>query len=83
MPERLVHTRVYNAVPFSRYDLQNAEERIAELQGYIERERAKLRRLPPGSREATDVRRTITALKRTLGHFQDHRDQIDEDLKGN
>ena len=82
MLEQLVHTRVYSAGPFSRYDLQNAEERIAELLGYIERDRGKLRRLPPGSPEARDVRRNIAALERTLGHFQGHRDQIEEDLKG-
>jgi hypothetical protein len=68
-------------VLFSRYDLQNAEERIAELQGYIERKKSTLRSLEPGSDEATELRRTMTSLSRTLGHFHDHRRRIEDDLK--
>jgi len=80
MAEQMRHICAYSTIPFSRYDLQNAEERIAEVRGYLERERSKLRRLQPGSIEATEVRRTMTALKRTLGHFQDHRNRIEDEL---
>jgi len=71
-----------DTVSFGRYDLQNANERIAEVRRYIERERSKLRDLQPDSTEATDVRRTLTALGRTLDHFQDHRIRIERDLRG-
>src|SRR5262249_21891263 len=75
-------TRGYSGAPFSQYDLQNAEQRIAEVRGYIQRERSRLRRLQPQSAEAIGVRRILAALKRTLGYFQDHRNRIEDDLKG-
>ena len=75
-------TRGYSAAPFSRYDLQNAEQRIAEVRSYIQRERSRLRRLQPASAEAMAARRALAALTRTLGHFQDHRNRIEDDLRG-
>jgi len=68
------------ATSFSRYDLLNAEDRIAELRGYIERERSKLYGLQAESAEATSIQRMLSALGRTLDHFQGHRSRIERDL---
>jgi len=81
MTGQMRQIRSYSAAPFSQYDLQNAEQRIAEVRSYIQRERSRLRRLQPASAEAIAARRALTALTRTLGHFQDHRDRIEDELK--
>jgi len=67
---------------FSRYDLRNAEDRIAEIRGYIAREQSKLNGLQADSTEAASIRQTLSALGRTLDHFQDHRAHIERDLRG-
>jgi hypothetical protein len=78
MSKQMRHTCADRAVPFSRYDLRNAEERIAEVCACIQREHSKLLRLQLDSAEATDTHQKLTALSRTLEYFQDHRHRIEE-----
>jgi hypothetical protein len=73
--------RVCCTRPFTRYDLRNADERIAQVRTYIGRERAKLRGLQADSGEATRVRQVQSGLERTLRHFQEYRNQIADQLK--
>ncbi len=81
MAEQMGQFFVPGTIPFTRYDLRNADERIAQLRTYIERERAKLRRLQADSGDATRVRQVLSALERTLRHFQDYRNRIEDQLK--
>jgi hypothetical protein len=67
-------------IPYTRYDLRNANERITQVRAYIERERAKLGKLPADSGEAIGSRGVLSALERTLRHFLDYRNWIEEQL---
>jgi hypothetical protein len=80
MAEQMRQFCVPGTIPFTPYDLRNADERIAQVRTYIERERAKLRRLQTGSGEAIGTRGVLSALERTLRHFQDYRNRIEDQL---
>jgi hypothetical protein len=68
-------------IPFARYHLRNADERITQLHTYIERERGKLRWLQGDSGEATRVRQGLSGLEGMLRHFQEYRNRIADQLK--
>ncbi|MGH6929813.1 MAG: hypothetical protein ACREEV_15960 [Dongiaceae bacterium] len=69
------------AMPFTCYDLRNADDRIAQVQMYVERERSRLDSLESGSPDARWVGQVLAALERTLRQFQEHRSRIENDLK--
>jgi predicted nucleic acid-binding Zn-ribbon protein len=81
MSEQMGQVAVSSAMSFTRYDLRNADERIAQVRSCIARERAKLRRLRAGSGEATGVRQVLAALERTLRQFQEYRNRIEHELR--
>jgi hypothetical protein len=81
MAEQMRQIGVPGTAPFTRFDLQNAEERITQVRNYIERERAKLRRLQVDSGESTGLRQLLLALERTLREFQDYRNRIENALR--
>ena len=68
-------------IPFTRYDLRNADERITQVHTYIERERGKLCRLQADFNEATRVRQGMSGLEGMLRHFQEYRNRIADQLK--
>jgi transposase len=68
------------AMRFTRYDLRNADERIAEVKEHVDRERTLLNRLQPQSNEANRVRQVVSAMERTLRQFQEHRRRIKDEL---
>jgi hypothetical protein len=67
-------------MPFTWYDLRNADERIAQVKMYVERERSRLDSLDSGSPDARWVGQVLAALERTLRQFQEHRSRIENDL---
>jgi hypothetical protein len=80
MVQSLEHYRVIAAMPFTRHDLQNADERIAQVREYVNRERGKLSKVRAGSDEATHIRQVLSALERMLRQFLEHRNRIDDEL---
>jgi hypothetical protein len=80
MTEQIRRIGDSGVMPFTRYDLRNADERIAQVRTYVERERARLRTLQAGSGEATGVRQVLAALERTLLQFQGYRNRIEDEL---
>ena len=66
---------------FTRYDLLNAEERIAEMNGFVERNRARLKGLPRDTDEAIWTGRVLASMERMLHQFQEHRSRIEDELK--
>lgn len=67
-------------MPFSQYDLINADERIVEVDKLIDRQRALVRKLQGGFVDARSAEQLLTSLERTLQMFQEHRGQIEESL---
>jgi hypothetical protein len=67
--------------PFTWYDLRNADERIAQVETHVDRQRATLATLEPGSPDARWVGQVLAAMERMLRHFQEHRSRIEDDLK--
>lgn len=68
--------------PFTWYDLRNAAERIAQVETHVNRQRATLVTLEPGSPDARWVGQVLAAMEGMLRHFQDHRSRIETELKG-
>jgi hypothetical protein len=67
--------------PFTWYDLRNADERIAQVETHVDRQRAALATLEPDSPDARWVGQALAAMERMLWHFQEHRSRIEDDLK--
>jgi hypothetical protein len=67
-------------MPFSVYDLRNADERIAQVSSYLDRQRARLATLQANSAEADWVAQVLAAMERTLRSFQEHRSRIEAEL---
>jgi hypothetical protein len=70
------------ARPFTWYDLRNAAERIAQVETHVDRQRATLATLDPGSPDARWVGQVLAAMERMLRQFQEHRSRIEGELKG-
>jgi hypothetical protein len=66
---------------FTLYDLRNVSERITEVTGYIDRQRARLDSVPTNSAEAISIGQILSAMERMLGAFQEHRNRIEVELK--
>jgi hypothetical protein len=66
---------------FTLYDLRNVNERIAQVAGYIDRQRDRLGSVPANSAEAVSVAEVLTAMERMLKSFEEHRDRIEAELK--
>lgn len=69
-------------MPFTRYDLRNAEERIAEVATIIERQRARLSSLREPSADAVWIEQLLAAMERTLQTFREHKRRIEAELEG-
>jgi hypothetical protein len=67
-------------VRFTRHDLLNAEERITQVQAQLDRQRARLATLDPGSPDAHWVAQVLAAMERMLRHFQEYRNRIAGEL---
>jgi hypothetical protein len=67
-------------MPFSVYDLRNADERIAQVSSYVDRQRERLATLQENSAEADWVAQVLVAMERTLQSFQEHRSRIEAEL---
>jgi hypothetical protein len=65
----------------SKYDLTNAEERIAELAKFVDRQRIVVQTLRDNSHDASRAEQVLASMERTLQAFWDHRTRIEEDLK--
>ena len=65
----------------SKYDLTNAEERIAESAKFVDRQRIVVQTLRDNSRDASAAEQVLASMERTLQAFRDHRIRIEEDLK--
>jgi hypothetical protein len=68
-------------MPYTPYDLRNADDSISEVNTYADRERARLDKLEPDSPDARWVGQVLVAMERTLRHFEEHRSRIEEDLR--
>jgi hypothetical protein len=68
-------------MPFTRYDLRNADERIAQVRTYANRKRTRLSELEPDSPDAHWIEQVLAAMERTLRQFQEHRTRIVDELK--
>ena len=71
----------YRAMHFTLYDLRNAEDRIAQVRAYVDRERARLDQLEPDAPDARWVTQVLAAMERTLRQFEEHRSRIEGELK--
>ena len=69
-------------MPFTRYDLRNADERIAEVAAIVERQRARLSRLREQSADTAWIEQLLAAMERTLQTFREHKRRIEDELKG-
>ena len=65
----------------SKYDLANAEQRIAELAEFVDRQRIVVQTLRDNSHDASGAEQVLASMERTLQVFRDHRTRIKEDLK--
>jgi hypothetical protein len=65
----------------SKYDLTNAEERIAESAKFVDRQRVVVQTLRDNSHDASGAEQLLASMERTLQAFRDHRSRIKEDLK--
>jgi hypothetical protein len=65
----------------SKYDLTNAEERIAESVKSVDRQRAVVQTLWDNSHDASGAEQLLASMERTLQNFRDHASRIKEDLK--
>jgi hypothetical protein len=70
-----------DAMSFTRYDLRNADERIAQVRTYAHRERIRLDQLKQDSPDAEWIEKVLAAMERTLRQFQQHRTRIVDELK--
>jgi hypothetical protein len=68
-------------MPLTKYDLRNADERIAEVSKHVERQRSMLANLEPDSPDARWVGQVLAAMERTLKAFEEHRSRIADELK--
>jgi Ser/Thr protein kinase RdoA (MazF antagonist) len=67
-------------MPYTRYDLRNADDRIAQVKTHVDRERARLDQLEPDSPDARWVGQVLAAMERTLRQFEEHRRRIEDKL---
>ena len=65
----------------SKYDLTNAEERIAQSIKFVDRQRVVVQTLRDNSQDASGAEQLLASMERTLQTFRDHRTRIKEDLK--
>jgi hypothetical protein len=65
----------------SKYDLTNAEERIAESAKFVDRQRIVVQALRDNSHDVSAAEQLLASMERTLQAFRDHRTRIGEDLK--
>jgi hypothetical protein len=68
-------------MPFTQYDLRNADERIAEVAKFVDRQRVRLDSLQAHSEGAVWVEQVMTAMERTLRSFQEYRRRIEDELR--
>ena len=61
--------------------LRAAEDRIAQVRAYVDRERARLDQLEPDAPDARWVTQVLAAMERTLRQFEAHRSRIEGELK--
>jgi hypothetical protein len=68
-------------MPFTRYDLRNADERITEVATIVERQRARLSRLREQSADTAWIEQLLAAMERTLQTFREHKRRIEDELE--
>jgi hypothetical protein len=65
----------------SKYDLMNAEQRVAESVKFVGRQRAVVQTLRDNSHDAAGAEQLLASMERTLQTFRDHRSRIKQDLR--
>lgn len=76
------HSLAAAAVRFTPHDLHNADERITQVKAHLDRQRATLAALEPGSPDARWAVQVLAATERMLRHFQEYRSRIVGELGG-